>query len=100
MATAYLLPSAESDLASIALYVAQDNQTAAFRLVDLTEEKCQLLADSPGMGRPRPDVAKDMVPDLRSFPVGSYGIYYQPVDDGVEVIRIVHFARDIRSVFS
>ena len=100
MAQAYLLPSAESDLTKIASYVARDNPAAAIRLVDLIEHKCQSLAESPRMGRPRPDVAKDKVPDLRSFPVGSYGIYYRPIDDGIEVIRIAHFARDVRRVFS
>ena len=100
MARAYLLPSAVSDLASIATYIARDDPVAALRLVDVVEDKCQSLAEFPRIGRPRPDVAKDKVPDLRSFPIGSYGIYYRPIDDGIEVIRIIHFARDVRRAFS
>jgi toxin ParE1/3/4 len=47
------------------------------------------------MGRSRPELA----PDLRSFPVGSYLIFYQPLDDGIEIIRIISAARDVDALF-
>jgi len=33
-----------------------------------------------------------------SFPVGRYVVFYQPQDDGVEVVRVLHSARDIESI--
>jgi toxin ParE1/3/4 len=47
------------------------------------------------MGR----IRSDLLPNLRSFPVGNYVIFYFPADDGIEVIRILHGARDIQQLF-
>jgi toxin ParE1/3/4 len=33
--------------------------------------------------------------NLRSFPVGSYVIFYVPQSDGVEVVRIMNGRQDI-----
>jgi toxin ParE1/3/4 len=43
------------------------------------------------MGRARPELA----PDLRSFPFGRYVIFYMPLSDGIDVVRVLHSARDI-----
>ncbi|WP_244443170.1 type II toxin-antitoxin system RelE/ParE family toxin [Bradyrhizobium sp. Ai1a-2] len=45
----------------------------------------------PRAGRAREDLA----PKLRSFPVGNYLIFYVPVPDGIEVVRVMHARRDI-----
>jgi plasmid stabilization system protein ParE len=42
-------PEARADLHQIWDYVAEDDVEAATRLVDLVEEKCALLARSPGV---------------------------------------------------
>ena len=47
------------------------------------------------MGRSRPELA----PDLRSFPVGNYMIYYQTLVDGIEIVRIISAARDFDAIF-
>jgi toxin ParE1/3/4 len=51
-----------------------------------------LLSEFPGLGRPRDELAES----LRSFPVGNYVIFYLPLGDGINVIRVLHGARDIR----
>jgi toxin ParE1/3/4 len=33
--------------------------------------------------------------NLRSFPVGSYIIFYLPLSDGVEVVRVMNGRQDI-----
>jgi len=38
---------------------------------------------------------EELAPNLRSFPIGSYLIFYRPVEDGIELIRVLHGARDI-----
>ncbi len=35
------------------------------------------------------------MPDCRHFSVGQYVIYYRPVADGIELIRILHGARSV-----
>jgi toxin ParE1/3/4 len=54
-----------------------------------------MLVSNPGMGRKRDSLALN----LRSFPVGNYLIFYRPINQGIEVIRILHGARDILSLF-
>ncbi|WP_375510660.1 type II toxin-antitoxin system RelE/ParE family toxin [uncultured Nostoc sp.] len=48
---------AEEDLIEIWIYIAADNLTAADRLVDQIDTKCQMLADNPELGQARPDIA-------------------------------------------
>lgn len=88
-------PEAELDLIEIAAYIEADNPAAADRLLDTFEEKFELLSEFPGLGQARDDLARS----LRSFPVGSYVIFYLPLEDGIEVIRVLHGARNIRQLF-
>ncbi len=86
---------ASRDLEEIEDYISRDNPDAAARLILLVREKCALLSQQPGMGRDRSDVLSG----LRGFPVGNYVIFYQPVDDGIEIVRVLHGARDIPELF-
>jgi toxin ParE1/3/4 len=95
MAVILRRPEAEADLDEIWLYIAQDDPNAADRFLDLIEERCQLLAENPLMGRSRPDLA----PYLRSFPVGGYVIFYLPMENGVEIVRVVSGARNLEALF-
>jgi toxin ParE1/3/4 len=36
---------------------------------------------------------------LRSHPIGHYLIFYFPLEDGVDIIRVLHGSRDIESLF-
>jgi toxin ParE1/3/4 len=80
---------AEEDLIETWVYVAQDSFAAADGLLDDFGEKFILLAQNSKLGRARPDIAME----LRYFPVGSYLILYRQIDEGVEIVRVVHGAR-------
>jgi toxin ParE1/3/4 len=88
-------PAADTDLWQILLYIAEDNENAAFRLIETIDGKCRLLSEFPGLGMARPELS----PDLRSFPAGNYLILYRPISIGIEVVRVVHGARDLRKLF-
>ena len=88
-------PQADADLLEIALYIAQDEVEASDRFIDAVHEKLDLLATIPEAGRARDELA----PGLRSFPAGNYIIFYQPVEGGIDVVRVLHAARDIPSLF-
>ncbi len=88
-------PEADADLFEIALYIAQDDVGASDRFIDALAKKFELLARHPEMGRLRPELA----PELRSFPVGNYVIFYRATRGGIEVIRVLSAARDIPSLF-
>jgi len=48
------------------------------------------------MGRSRSELGTG----LRSFPVGSYIIFYHPLDNGIEVVRVVRGNRALEWLFS
>jgi toxin ParE1/3/4 len=86
---------AHLDLTEIALHIAEENPTAADRWLELIDEKCQTLVRMPEMGRKRPSLA----PGLRSLAIGNYVIFYRPVANGTQIIRVIHGARDIPALF-
>ena len=76
-------------------FVSQVNLSSAGNLIEQFTKTYRALADMPRMGRLRADIA----PGLRSVPVGSYILFYREVDDGVQIVRVIHGARDIAALF-
>jgi toxin ParE1/3/4 len=93
--TALVTELARSDLDKIWDYIAQDNPTAADRLMDRIEVQCQRLADAPQLGRPRPQHAAG----LYSYRVRNYLIFYFVNATGIEIARVLHGARDLPKIF-
>lgn len=87
---------AEEDLIDIWLCIAHNDLRTADRVLDGIEEKLLLLADQPGLGPARPDIA----PDLRYFPIRRYLILYRQITDGIEMVRVVHGARDVPTLMA
>lgn len=85
---------AEDDLFSLWHYIAADNPKAADALLDTIEVKCALLAHNPYLGRARPDIALE----FRHFPVKNYLILYRIIEKGVEIVRVIHGARDLHAL--
>jgi toxin ParE1/3/4 len=84
-------PQAEIDVASIWQFIANASVRAADAMLDRIEGTFDMLAQAPLAGRER----KDLGTNLRSFPVERYIIFYTPVSDGIEVIRVMHGRQDI-----
>ncbi len=82
------------DLAEIWAYIADDSADHADAFAALLDSKFQALARQPSMGRSRPELATD----LRSFAVGRYVIFYVPLSDGVEIVRVLHGVRDMEAI--
>ncbi|SJM92867.1 Plasmid stabilization system protein [Crenothrix polyspora] len=89
-------PEAESDLDEIWWYIAQDSPNNADSFLDRIQKQCVVLVDFPHMGTNRDEITTG----LRSQPVGNYLIFYFPLDDGIEIIRVFHGSRDIDSLLS
>jgi toxin ParE1/3/4 len=86
---------AEEDLIEIWTHIARDNLVAADRVLDRIDQVCGLVANNPGLGPARPDLAEG----LRYFATGSYLVIYRPAPAGVEIVRVVHRARHLPSLF-
>ena len=90
----------EPDLYEIATYIGADNPDAAMRFLDAAEKEFKSLAAMPGKGRPR-RFKNPRLSGVRSWRVEgfvNYLIFYRPLADGIEVIRVLHGARDIERI--
>ena len=96
MANLIKSPLARRDLSDIFQYLAKETEVErAQNFLRLIEEKCKLLAQFPEMGRTR----HEFIISLRSFPVKNYIVFYLPVENGIEILRVLHASRDITEVF-
>jgi toxin ParE1/3/4 len=86
---------ARSDLDEIWLYIAQDNLDAADKFILAIVSRFPKLAAMPLIGRQR----EELLPRLRSFPVSRYVIFYRPIENGIEIVRVLHGARDFPPLF-
>lgn len=84
------LPQAQRDATDIWVYVAADNLPPADRLLEQIDATIQNLARLPELGRARPELA----PEIRSFPIGSYVVFYRIAADALEVVRILSAYRE------
>lgn len=86
---------ARSDLDDIWSYIALDNTEAADRFLVAILSRFPKLAAMAQMGRSREELSAN----LRSFSVGQYVIFYRPIENGVEITRVLHGARDFPPLF-
>jgi plasmid stabilization system protein ParE len=86
-----LTAEAETDLESIAEYIARDSATIALNFVQELREKCLALAQAP---RGYPLVPRYEHLGIRRRPFGNYLIFYRIGADAIEVVHILHGARD------
>lgn len=79
--------SAESkeDLKQIARFIARDKPIAARQWVAKLREKCRLVAKHPDIGDGRPELGEG----IRSTYVGSYVIFFRPVEGFVDIVRVI-----------
>jgi toxin ParE1/3/4 len=95
MARVIRTPEAQADIDEIGDYIAADNPRAAERWLYSLGKEFERLARFPGIGRSR----FELKPDLRSWPVGNYTIYYRPLQDGVLILHVLHGHRDVEPLF-
>jgi toxin ParE1/3/4 len=93
-------PRADRDLDEHAAFIARDNLDAGRRFYDAAAQAFEQLATLPEMGSPRtfrnPALTGIRLWRLPSFE--RYLIFYRPIPDGIEVIRVLHAARDIDAI--
>jgi toxin ParE1/3/4 len=82
---------AEADLEQIAAYVAEQNPRSALTLVRELRDRCESLLDAP---RGYPLVPRYEHLGIRRRPFGRYLIFYRVGENVIEVIHILHGARD------
>lgn len=89
-------PLAREDILGVWDYIAEiSGIEAADHWIEQLDVRLNLLATQPLMGRLRNELA----PGLRSLPSGRHVVFYLPLHDGIEVVRLLHGARDIDAIF-
>jgi len=90
-----LTPIAEQDISDIWTHIAHDNMEAADRVLNALEAALHKLANAPGMGHIREDLADRR---HRFFLVYSYLVIYRAETKPLQVIRVLHAARDVQNL--
>lgn len=94
----YLLsPEAREDLLEIRDYISKDNPEAARRVIVRLRDAATKLADTPRLGHVREDLADEA---LRFWSVYSYLIVYRPKTRPLEIVRILHGARNVAEILT
>lgn len=90
-------PLAKSDLEQILSYYRDElhNCVAAERLRRRFLRTLRLLAKEPEMGHWRSDLADE---PLRFWPMDRYLIIYRSQNRPIEILRLLHGARDVKAV--
>lgn len=91
---------AEQDLAEIHLHIGRDSPASAERFLDAVEHAIAVLLEKPRVGRSR-EFCSPRAQGMRSWVVSgfeNYLIFYRARTEGIEVVRLVHGARDIPSL--
>ncbi|MBI3820251.1 MAG: type II toxin-antitoxin system RelE/ParE family toxin [Planctomycetes bacterium] len=89
-----LTPEAECDRDEIVIFIAKKNRTAAIHVLDTMQAAMRRVGESPGLGHRRDDLGDET---LRVFAVRPYPylIIYRPNTKPLQIIRLIHGARDV-----
>jgi toxin ParE1/3/4 len=92
-----LTEQAKTDIRQIWDYIGiiKESPEMAALQIEHIYDSLNLLATQPLLGQLR----NDLKPGLRIFSADSYAILYFPYPNGVEVLGIIHGARDIEAMF-
>ena len=89
---------AGEDLSEVWTFIANDNPDAADRVVAAIYAACDFLADRPEAGHQREDLTSLPVRFWLLQPYRNYWIVYDPAAKPIQIIRILHGAREISSI--
>jgi toxin ParE1/3/4 len=97
-----LKPQADRDINNQFDYIAKDNLEAAIRFYEAAFRAFDVLRTNPHIGPARnfkdPQLADVRIWLIKDFE--KYLIFYRATDERVEILRVLHAARDIDRILS
>ena len=87
--------NAEADIDEIFDFLLNEGQEYAKKILGEIASKLTLLEKNSYLGKPQDSTLLN----LRSFPAKKYIIFYMPIENGIDVFRILHSSRDIDGLF-
>lgn len=91
-----LTEQADADINEMWEYIAENNIDTADKIRDELYTAMQKLADMPGMGHTRLDLADE---HHRFWVTSPYVIVYRGDTEPLQIIRVLHGARNIEVLF-
>ena len=88
---------AEKDLTEVYLFIGHDSPEMAEKLLDAVEHAMVFLLANPRAGRIE-EFTAIQTREIRSWAIQgfrSYLIFYRTTPDGLEILRLLHSARDL-----
>ena len=86
---------ANSQIRNIFAYIAEENASAALKMVDRLEEKASQLADMPLIGPELPEAEYPFLqPGYRRLAAKPFILYYRIIDRTVFITHIIHSRRN------
>jgi toxin ParE1/3/4 len=95
-------PAARRDIVDLAVYISKNSIDAANRFLDAVEETFRFLSHNPEAGelcRFR-DPRAQSVRAWRVHGFRNHVVLYRPSENGVNILRVLHGARDVDSLFA
>lgn len=83
-------PRAEQDISDIYDWIADSSPTNADRYIQRIVSTIDNIAGMPSIGSFR----LPSRPEIRAVPIGNHLVFYRTIEGGIEVIRVIHGARD------
>jgi len=97
MSRRQLTPEAEDDPFDIWSYVARDDPDAANDVEEAIYRACDLLSESPLAGRTRADLTSLPLLFWLVQPYKTHFVVYDPNEEPLKIVRIVHASRHLPS---
>jgi toxin ParE1/3/4 len=92
-----LTKPAIQDIGEIADYIAQQSGLEqSEKFLTKLGSKFSKIVNFPLLGRKRDEI----VTNIRIIPLDNYLILYMPIDDNIEILRIVSGYRDLSTLFT
>jgi toxin ParE1/3/4 len=101
MARMVIKPLADQDLSEQAAYIERDNPGATARFQAAIQKLLANLVLMPRLGVLY-HLHSTRLHGIRMHPVPGFRnhlVFYRPTEEGIEVVRVLHGARDIRRIF-
>jgi len=94
-------PRAKADLLEHYVFIGEKNLDAADKFLEATEAAFAKLAAMPRMGR----IWRSEDPRLKAMrvwpiPGWKYLVFYRPVEQGIDVVRVLHGAQDVATLIA
>jgi toxin ParE1/3/4 len=87
--------TAKLDIFAIFGQIAADNFTAAEKWIDELDKTLSSLSQSPHIG----EAVDHLQTGLRRYSFRNYLLFYRPIENGIELRRVLHGARKVEDLF-